>query len=135
MQKVILGTMLFILIATACKKNSQTTVRHPIQGLWVGTYSNNIDTFFFSLSIYDDYIQNVSYEQHAANYAINFGYGGWTTEGNKFIFSGHPDTGTFIYNTLWGSAIYDSIKRTLTNGILRDSLTGNSYIWSMNKVN
>ena len=117
---------------TVTKIVKDTVVVYPIQGLWVGTYTNTSTgvTYYFSFTVYPD--NTLSYKSGGANNTTFFATGTWTLTGTTFSFSVvEKSTG----DTQTGSAVYSLANGTLTNGTVTDATTGLSGTWSMNKIN
>lgn len=140
---------------TGCKKDTITitdTVKitkndtifkcpQNIQGLWEGTYTvgagNAVPTgtsFYFSFSIHPN--GTVSYKSkgyYNGSYDyITFADGTWTLNGTTFSFN--VTTVNYAYSstqvTQSGTATYNAVNGTLTNGIF----AGSNSVWSMTKV-
>lgn len=119
---------------TSCKKDSPVAAAiYPIQGLWIGNYTNISGTFFFSFSIYPD--GSLSYKSKGTNNATFFADGSWTLTDKTFtfnIFTINAPGNQFIQT---GSGIYNSSKGTLTTGIGSDQPSTTPFTWSMTRVN
>ena len=149
MKKILLSSFVLILLFTqttisSCTKTVtntdtvtvtviDTVTLYPIQGLWVGTYTSSVNSnmpYYFSFTVYPD--GSLTYKSDGANNTTFNAFGTWTLTGSSFSFSvvvtGSGDTQT-------GSATYDSIHGTLTNGTVSDASTGVGGTWTMSKVN
>lgn len=136
-----------------CKKETVTetvtdTVFHcspNIVGLYEGTYTvgpgNPVPTgtqFYFSFSIYPN--GKVSYKSkgyyNGSSDYITFADGTFTLTNDQFNFNVTTINiaGGGAQHTQYGSASYNSVSGTLSNGTITDPL-GGSAIWSMTKVN
>lgn len=133
MKKIIFILSVFTSICfviPSCKKDSVAATTYPIQGLWVGTYTNYNGTYFFSFSVYPD--GTVSYTSKGPNNTSFFATGTWTLTGATFSFSViESHTG----DSQSGTAVYSNSNGTLSNGVIADATAGTTGTWSMNKIN
>ena len=119
---------------TSCKKDSTVTPpTYPIQGLWVGTYTNTSGTFFFSFSIYPD--GSLSYKSKAPNNVTYFADGSWTLADTTFTFNVFTINASGNQFRQTGIGIYTSTKGTLTTGTGSDQPSTTPFTWAMSKVN
>lgn len=122
-----------------CKKDTPSPTIYPIQGLWEGTYTVASGlTYYLSFSIYPD--GTLSYKGKAYYYNTPytaFADGTWTLEGTKFSFSvttiNYPEK---VQHKQFGTAIFNSLEGTLTEGKVYDSTSasGDPASWKMTKV-
>jgi hypothetical protein len=127
---------------SGCKKDcpAPPTVTYPIQGLWEGTYTvgagNPVPagtSFYLSLSIYPGgkaSYKSKGYYNGSSDY-ITFADGTWTLNGTAFAFNVTTINyaGGGAQQAQSGTATYNSIDGTLTNGVI-----GNAT-WTMKRVN
>ena len=119
---------------TSCKKDSAVTAAtYPIQGLWVGTYTNTSGTFFFSFSIYPD--GTLSYKSKATNNTTYFADGSWFLTDAAFTFNIVTVNASGNQFRQTGAGIYSSSKGTLSSGTGSDQPSTTPFTWTMTRVN
>ncbi len=130
MQKIVLGAMLSLLIFTGCKKDSPAPTTYPIQGLWVGSYTDLNATLYFSFSVYPD--GTLSYKSIFDNTTV-FSSGTWNLTDTTFTFT----TTAVNYPpnvTQSGTATYNKSKGTLV-GSGADQAQTDPFTFTLTKVN
>jgi hypothetical protein len=119
---------------TSCKKDSPVAaVTYPIEGLWVGSYTNTSGTFFFSFSIYTD--GTLSYKSKATNNATYFADGSWSLTDTTFTFNVFTINAPGNQFRQTGTGIYSKSKGTLTTGTGSDQPSTTPFTWTMTRVN
>ena len=96
--------------------SSKTVAASPIQGLWIGTYSDASNhKLFESFSIFPDGTLSCKYLGSGNNWY--FARGTWTLTGNVFSYSVViTNDASGARNTMSGTATFNSTNETLSNG-------------------
>ncbi len=155
MKKILSGTLVLLLAFTSitifqfsCKKNdvveSTPTPTYQVAGLWVGTYTvgagNPVPagtSFFLSFSINPN--GTMSYKSkgfYNGSYDyITFADGTWTLTGNVFAFTVVTINyaGGGAQHTQTGTATYNSVNGTFTNGTITEGTAANTA-WTMSQI-
>jgi len=124
---------LALVFISSCKKDSPAAITYAIQGLWVGTYTNTMGTFFFSFSIYPD--GSLSYKSKDANNVTYFADGSYALNGTTFTFSVLTINAPTTQDIQTGAGTFSSSKGTLTNGTGSDQAAGTNFTWTMTRAN
>ena len=104
---------------------------YPIQGLWIGTYTdqNNI-TLYESYVIYPD--STMSYKGLGEDNWWYFANGTWKLSGTTFSYTVTTvDNPSGTQHTQTGTAIFNSTNGTLTNGVGNDLTDGSHYTFTL----